>query len=504
MKYLAKYSPEITTKSRIVRTRFCRQLRKNLARILREQLGLVDAATDHRHPDRIEVEANWDNLQLRIPPQHAALLPRIEDVLASTPGVWSFNRVLVQPLGTLEQVLELTRQAYTARLAGKTFVVRCKRHGDHPFTSMDVERFVGAGLLAQTEARAVSLRSPEVVVSIEIRDDDVFVVDEAHPGIGGFPLGTQDAVLSLLSGGFDSAVTTFMSMRRGMRAHCLFFNLGGHEHELAVKELAFYLWNKFGSSHHIYFISVPFEDVVREILEKVENSYMGVTLKRMMLRAAARVADDIGADALVTGESVAQVSSQTLKNLAVIDEVCPMLVLRPLVMSDKQDIVDIARRIGTAQFSAVIPEYCGVISVRPTTRAKPHRVAHAEAKFDMAVLEQALAQRVLVDISTLEQVGKQPSQEVVCVSEPAPGSLIIDIRHPDEQEKIPLRLPQLDTLHIPFYRLATEQQRLPRDRPCYLYCGKGVMSRLHASHLQSQGWTNIGVYLPPGSSTLTP
>src|SRR5690606_16928301 len=131
------------------------------------------------------------------------------------------------------------------------------------------------------------------------------------------------------------------------------------EHELAVKELAFYLWNKFGSSHHIYFISVPFEDVVREILEKVENSYMGVTLKRMMLRVAAQVADEIGAEALVTGESVAQVSSQTLKNLAVIDEVCPMLVLRPLVMSDKQDIVDMARRIGTAQFSAVIPEYCG-------------------------------------------------------------------------------------------------------------------------------------------------
>src|SRR5690606_34184441 len=189
---------------------------------------------------------------------------------------------------------------------------------------------VGAGLLQQTAAGRVSLHTPEAVVHIEIRDEDVFVVDAALEGIGGFPLGTQDAVLSLLSGGFDSAVTTFMSMRRGMRAHCLFFNLGGHEHELAVKELAFYLWNKFGSSHHIYFISVPFEDVVREILEKVENSYMGVTLKRMMLRVAAQVADEIGAEALVTGESVAQVSSQTLKNLAVIDEVCPMLVLRPL------------------------------------------------------------------------------------------------------------------------------------------------------------------------------
>lgn len=496
MKYLAKYSPEITTKSRIVRTRFCRQLRKNLARILREQLGLVDAATDHRHPDRIEVEANWDNLQLRIPAAYAHLTPRIEDILASTPGVWNFNRVLVAPLGSLDEVLALALQVWTPRLAGKTFVVRCKRTGKHPFSSMDVERFVGAGLLQHTAARGVSLRDPEVVVNLEIRDDEVFVVDAALDGIGGFPLGTQDAVLSLLSGGFDSAVTTFMSMRRGMRAHCLFFNLGGHEHELAVKELAYYLWNKFGSSHHIYFISVPFEGVVREILEKVENSYMGVTLKRMMLRAAARIADDIGAQALVTGESVAQVSSQTLVNLAAIDEVCPMLVLRPLIMSDKQDIVDMARKIGTAQFSAVIPEYCGVISVRPTTRAKPHRVQRAEGNFDMAVLEQALADRVLVDISTLQQVGSEPKQDVVCVKTAPPGSVIIDIRHPDEEEHAPLQVAGAEVMRLPFYRLASDIGTLPRDRSCYLYCGKGVMSRLHAAHLQQQGWTAVGVYLP--------
>jgi thiamine biosynthesis protein ThiI len=496
MQYLAKYSPEITTKSRIVRTRFCRQLRKNLARILRQQLGLVDAATDRDHPDRIEVESNWDNLQLRIPPQHAALLPRIEEVLANTPGVWSFNRVLHRSLGTLDELLALVRDTYAARLAGKTFVVRCRRNGRHSFSSMDVERFIGAGLLEQTAAKGVSLKQPEVVVAIEIRDDEVFVVDEARDGIGGFPLGTQDAVLSLLSGGFDSAVTTFMSMRRGMRAHCLFFNLGGQEHELAVKELAYYLWNRFGSSHHVYFITVPFEDVVREILEKVENSYMGVTLKRMMLRAASRIAQEIGADALVTGESVAQVSSQTLKNLAVIDEVCPMLVLRPLIMSDKQDIVDMAHRIGTAQFSAVIPEYCGVISVRPTTRAKLYRVEHAEKRFDMQVLEQALQDRVLLDIGTLEQAGQEPRQEVTCVSEPAAGSIVIDIRHPDEEEKAPLQLDGCEVRHIPFYRLATDLAQLPRENHYSLYCGKGVMSRLHAAHLQQQGWPHISVYLP--------
>jgi len=496
MIYLAKYSPEITTKSRVIRTRFCRQLRKNLARILREQLGLVDAATDYRHPDRIEVDANWDNLQLRIPPRFADLQPRIEAILANTPGIWNFNRVLTQPLGSLDAVLDQTLALWRERLAGKVFVVRCKRNGTHPFSSMDVERFIGAGLLQHTRAKGVSMREPELVVNLEIREDEVFVVDVALDGIGGFPLGTQNAVLSLLSGGFDSAVTTFMSMRRGMRAHCLFFNLGGHEHELAVKELAYYLWSKFGASHHVYFVTVPFEAVVAELMDKVENSYMGVVLKRMMLRAATQIAAELSAEALVTGESVAQVSSQTLANLSVIDEVCPMLVLRPLIMSDKQDIVDMARRIGTEQFSAVIPEYCGVISVRPATRAKLHRVHRAEGNFDMEILQQALADRVLVNIATLEQVGSEPRAELRCVSEPVPGSVIIDIRHPEEEEKAPLELVGHELLRIPFYRLAGKLATLPRDRACYLYCGKGVMSRLHAAHLQQQGWTDVGVYLP--------
>ncbi|WP_289628306.1 hypothetical protein, partial [Acinetobacter pittii] len=111
------------------------------------------------------------------------------------------------------------------------------------------------------------------------------------------------------------------------------------------------------------------EEVVGEILTKVDDSYMGVTLKRMMLRAASRVAERLELDALVTGEAISQVSSQTLPNLSVIDRVTDTLVLRPLIVSHKQDIIDTARQIGTAEFARHMPEYCGVISVNPTTQA---------------------------------------------------------------------------------------------------------------------------------------
>ena len=120
---------------------------------------------------------------------------------------------------------------------------------------------------------------------------------------------------------------------------------------------------------------------------------MGVILKRMMLRVADQVAEELEIDALVTGEAVAQVSSQTVRNLAVIDSVVERLVMRPLVASDKEDIVRMASEIGTEEFAASMPEYCGVISVKPTTRARPERVAEEEGKFDMAVLERAFNNR---------------------------------------------------------------------------------------------------------------
>jgi tRNA uracil 4-sulfurtransferase len=497
MKYILKYTGEMTTKSRVVRVQFCRQLRKNLARLFRVHLNLVDQATAPHDPNAARIEALWDNLQIELPAVHAELAPEVEAILANTPGIWGFNRVLSMSYTTEEDMVARTIEVYGPRLAGKTFVVRCRRVGKHDFNSMDVERNVGGGLLQQTAAKGVDLHNPDVVVQVEIRNQELFIVDKSISGIGGFPLGTQNTVMSLLSGGFDSAVSSYLSMTRGLRTHFLFFNLGGREHELAVKEVAHFLWRKFGASHHVQFISVPFEPVVSEILEKINNSQMGVVLKRMMLRAATAIAQSYDeVEALVTGESVAQVSSQTLTNLAVIDEVTPMLVLRPLCLADKQSIIDKARQIGSAEFSAAIPEYCGVISVKPTTRAKRDRIAQEEQNFDFAVLERAIAARVSLDISTL---GAVPELAEAATEQAAPQNadaqiVVIDIRHPEQQERRPLKQQQYPQQHIPFYRLNGQFPTLSKDCYYLLYCDKGVMSRLHASHLREDGFENVGVF----------
>jgi len=314
--------------------------------------------------------------------------------------------------------------------------------------------------------------------------------------VGGFPIATQEDVLSLLSGGFDSGVASYMMIRRGCRTHYCFFNLGGAAHEIGVKQVAYYLWNKYGASHRIKFVSVPFEPVVAEILEKVENSQMGVILKRMMMRAASRVAERMRIQALVTGESLGQVSSQTLTNLSVIDRVTDTLILRPLITSDKQEIINTARQIGTADFAETMPEYCGVISKKPTVKAVMGKIEAEEANFDFGCLDQALAESRVYDIRELAEEAASQVIEVESVSGFDDNQVVLDIRAPEEEEECPLMLENVEVQHMPFYQLSTRFDSLDQSKTYLLYCDRGVMSKLQALYLHEQGFTNVKVYRP--------
>src|SRR5690554_2053281 len=483
MKLILKSFAEITIKSRPVRRQFMRQLGKNIRTVLRD----LD-------PD-VKVIGEWDNLELFTAIEDPAQLQELYARLRCTPGISHFFQVLEYPLGDFDQIVQHCKAHYADLLKGRVFSVRCKRAGKHPFSSMDVERYVGSQLRQQCGAAGIDLRNPDVEVRFEIRHDKLFIEYERHQGIGGYPLGTVEQALVLMSGGFDSTVAAYQMMRRGMLTHFCFFNLGGRAHELGVMEVAHYLWEKFGRSHRVLFVSVPFEEVVGEILGKIDNSQMGVVLKRMMLRAASKVAENLHIDALVTGEAISQVSSQTLPNLSVIDSVTDTLVLRPLIAAHKQDIIDTATRIGTAEFAKHMPEYCGVISVNPTTRAKRARVEHEESHFDMAILERAIERARFVGIDRIiEELGQDvPVEEV---REALPGQIVLDIRHPDAVEDEPLQLPGIEVHALPFYAINSQFKHLDANRQYLLYCDRGVMSRLHAHHLLSEGHANVRVYRP--------
>ncbi|MFB4368493.1 MULTISPECIES: tRNA uracil 4-sulfurtransferase ThiI [unclassified Pseudomonas] len=483
MKLIVKVFPEITIKSPPVRKNFIRQLAKNIRVVLRD----LDP--------QLQVTGVWDNLEVKTEVAEPKVQQEIIERLSCVPGIVHFLQIDEYPLGDFDDIVAKCKLHYGEQLAGKIFSVRCKRGGRHAFSSIDVERYVGSQLRQQCGAAGIDLKKPEVEVRIEIRDQRLYVIHHQHPGLGGYPLGSLEQTLVLMSGGFDSTVAAYQIMRRGLMSHFCFFNLGGRAHELGVMEVAHYLWKKYGSSQRVLFISVPFEEVLGEILGKVDNSYMGVTLKRMMLRAASRLAERLQIDALVTGEAISQVSSQTLPNLSVIDSVTDKLVLRPLITSHKQDIIDTAEQIGTAEFARHMPEYCGVISVNPTTKAKPHRVVHEEEQFDMAVLERALERARLIAIDrVIEELGQDVQVEEV--TDALPGHVVIDIRHPDQAEDEPLEIEGVEVQALPFYAINNRFKELDENRQYLLYCDRGVMSRLHAHHLLSEGHANVRVYRP--------
>lgn len=480
MKFIIKLFPEITIKSQSVRIRFIKILTSNIRNVL-NTLG-----------DEITVVRNWDNIV--VVSKDESKSEAVCDALTRIPGIHHFLQVEEHPYTDLHNIFEQTFAAFKHLVENKTFCVRAKRRGKHSFTSNEVERYVGGGFNQHVESAKVKLTRPDVTINLEIEDDKLILVNARYEGIGGFPIGTQEDVLSLISGGYDSGVSSYMLMRRGSRVHYCFFNLGGSAHEIGVKQVAHYLWNRFGRSHKVHFVAVDFEPVVAEILEKVDDGQMGVVLKRMMVRAASRVAERYGVQAIVTGEALGQVSSQTLTNLRLIDNATDTLILRPLITHDKENIINIARQIGTEDFARTMPEFCGVISKSPTVKAVKAKIEAEEEKFDFSILDNVVENAKNMDIRRIAEETVQQVTEVEMVSEFGANDVILDIRSPEEQETSPLKIDGIDVKELPFYKLSTQFGDLDKAKTYLLYCDRGMMSRLQALYLREQGFENVKVY----------
>lgn len=480
LEFIIKLHPEIAIKSKSVRQRQTGLLERNLITILK------------RLDPKIAVRNVYDHLIVRskLTAERENFIARLECI----PGIVTFAESKTCHFTDLHDIFLQVAAVYRDQLNGKTFCVRVKRQGEHEFSSLEAERYIGGGLNQLVNNAKVQLKQPDITIKLEIKQDKFLVVVETFSGMGGFPIPSQQDVLSLISGGYDSAVATYLMIRKGIRSHFLFFNLGGNAHEAGVREIAFYIWQKYGLSHRVKFVSIDFMPVVNEIVEKVDSSLLGVVLKRMMMRAASHVAGQLGIQAIVTGESIGQVASQTIANLSVIDRATDTLILRPLIYHDKQDIIDIARQIGVEALCSTMPEYCGVISKSPTIHAELDAVLAAEAQCDAALLSNVLSHSKVYDIRTIEYQAEQQARTVTTEAVLPRGAVVIDVRTPDETEQRPLQLQHHRVLEIPFFRLASQFPHLDPQQQYYCYCEHGVMSRLQTLLLQEMGFTNIAVY----------
>lgn len=480
MKFIIKLFPEIMIKSDSVRKRFIKILTSNIRNVLL------------RETENVAVIRNWDFIEVRAKVAEEA--PMVLDLLQRTPGIHHILEVEEYPFETMHDIFEQTLAQVRSQLEGKTFCVRVRRKGKHEFRSLDVERYVGGGLNQHIESARVKLTQPDVTIRIDIEHDKMLLVKARHEGLGGYPIGTQEDVLSLISGGFDSGVSSYMLIRRGSRVHYCFFNLGGAAHEIGVKQMAYHIWSRYSTSHKVRFVAINFENVVGEILEKVDNGQMGVVLKRMMVRAASKVAQRFDIQAIVTGEALGQVSSQTLTNLRLIDKAADALVLRPLITHDKEQIIAMAKTIGTDDIAKSMPEFCGVISKNPTVKAIESRILEEEGHFNFDVLEEAVQQAQYLDIREIAQQTEQEVTSVETTSELGENDVILDIRSPEETEESPFTLEGVTVKVLPFYKLSSQFGSLDQSKQYLLYCQRGVMSKLQALYLKENGFSNIKVF----------
>lgn len=478
-KFIIKYFTEIMIKGQTAKRQMIAQVYNNLVSILSKI-----------SPD-IKIKRFFDKIEVVCPVE---IVDSVRVRLLETPGIEQVLEALqFDNMKTLDEIKVKVNEMMSDEIKDKTFVVRAKRTGNQEFKSTDIEKTVGGYMLAMSkDTKGVALKNAQVTINVELEHNQLNIITKKYMGLGGFPIGTQGSVISLMSGGFDSTVASYLSMKRGIKTHFIFFNLGGLAHEIGVKQVAYYLWNKFGSSHRVSFISVPFEDVVSQIFKDVSQPYMGVMLKRLMLKASEKIADSLGIDALVTGESVAQVSSQTLRNLALIDQCTNKLVLRPLAMMSKPDIIEIAQKIGTRRFAEAMPEYCGVISKNPVTHGSYERIQKEAKAFDYTILDEAVKRTSFINVDEIDLDVNEIGQMEIVSELNNEDFVVIDIRQTTDCIKT-----SVETIKIPFYDLKREFKKLPQDKTYLFYCDKGIMSQLHAQYLKdSEGYTNIKVYRP--------
>ncbi|MGH2677213.1 MAG: tRNA uracil 4-sulfurtransferase ThiI [Actinomycetota bacterium] len=463
-----KIAGEIGTKSSRTRRRFLRVLGGNV------RAALVRAGV------RATVEPRWSRLLVRSEDPG-----RAREILSGVFGLHSVSESAAVPFATLDELVSAAAELYRERVAGRTFAVRARRSGEHPFRSIDVATALGTALLP--DSAGVNLDDPQIEVPVEVVDGTGYVALESHPGAGGLPIGVGGRAVALFSGGFDSPVATWMTMRRGMAVDLAVCDLGGCGQVDAALDVARELATTWAPGVEPRAHVIDLFSVVSALRAQVAPGIRQVVLKRSMYRAGTLLAERLGAEAVITGEALGQVSTQTLRNLAVAEDAAGVPVLRPLIGMDKEEIIGRARRIGTHDASLRVQEHCNIASGRVETAARLREVVGAEGSLDDSFVRSAVEAATSVDLVTWTP---GPPPEHVVETVPA-NAVVVDVREPEEG-------PDAGGLRLPFSRAAEWMPSLDRGRTYLFVCTHGNRSELVAHELRRRG---LDAYSLAGGAT---
>lgn len=367
---LVKYSSEITLKGlnrKVFEECLLNEIRRRIGREHK-----ID-----RESGRFFIHAYSDEMIKELQKVFGILRVAVADIVEK--DIKAMSRTAVEQISTMNGI--------------KTFKVESKRADKRfPLNSLEISRTVGGDVLESIADIKVDVHNPEVIINVEVRDK-AYIYTKEHEGVGGMPYKSAGKGMLLLSGGIDSPVAGFMMAKRGLELSCVYYHSHPYTSERAkdkVVDLAKKLSEYTGP---IKLYVIPFTHIQMDIIEKCREDELTIIMRRFMMKLAEMAAAKEKAKALVTGESLGQVASQTLESIFVTNSELELPVFRPLIGMDKIDIMDISRRIGTYETSILPFEDCCTIFVpkHPKTKPRLEEIKRSEEILDMAgLMEEAL------------------------------------------------------------------------------------------------------------------
>ena len=370
---LVKYAPEIFLKG-LNRNKFEKKLMDNIKRVL----------------ECIDYEFVIDQGRWFI---YSEELEEVIDKVMKVFGVMEVSIVTEVELS----MEEIKKQAVEAikESGATTFKVQTNRaNKSFPGNSMSISGEIGAHILRTVPGLSVKINKPEYTVNVEIREQMAYVYSRKVKAVGGLPYGMNGTTMLMLSGGIDSPVAGYMMARRGVEVSCVYYHSHPYTSERAkekVKQLAAILSNYTGS---VKLYVVPFTDIQMSIIDKCREDELTIIMRRFMTRIACSLAGKLNIQSVTTGESIGQVASQTMEGLVVSTDVADRPMFRPLIATDKQDIMDISRKIGTYETSILPYEDCCTIFVpkHPKTKPELDKMRKSESVLEIdRLVEEAIA-----------------------------------------------------------------------------------------------------------------
>ncbi len=464
MKYIIKYAGEISTK----------QSRTKWGMINRLYSNIVKAVKYHGL-HLVEGKVYWDFLYINI--NEDALF-----ILKNIPGIQYLAEVKVLDSFDKDEIIEEGFKLFKDKVVGKKFAVRCRNKltKNKTFRSVDLEIELGSKLFDYSTG--VDLKHADVFCHVEIRDKGTFLYSEKIQGLIGFPVGNTGKGIVMFSGGIDSPVAAYQAIRIGMKPIFVYFDLGGDKQKKNTYDIFRFMYKKYLAGLEIKFIEIPFLDTI-EYIRTLPHKYQNLLLKYFFYNVSDKLAYRHKANAVITGEALGQVSTQTIQNLTLLDKYIYHSVFRPTLFMSKLEIIDVAEQIGTFDMSYKGKEFCAIATKNVVTGGRKDIFDNIIKDIPLQDIIHSLVKDIKVmgieDFDKMDDDDKNINDFEINISDP----VVINLgsKSVDQGNEMVI---DLDTALV-------EYEKWDKTKTYKIICDEGVKSKILAKYMKEKGFMLI-------------